>query len=108
MPYNILSSVWTDKPNHPRTCLHNLHQLETFVHIFTRGKKTLKHQYFEVIVHVAINSTHYLKKNALYLIVNVFSTKVLIGDTTFYVSYWRRDYFLRFLLETDNPNHAKV
>ena len=23
--------------------------------------------------------------------VNVFSTKVLIGDTIFYVSYWRRD-----------------
>ena len=31
------------------------------------------------------------KKNALYLSVNVFSTKVLIGDTIFYVSYWRRD-----------------
>ena len=26
------------------------------------------------------------KKNALYLSVNVFSTKVLIGDTIFYVS----------------------
>ena len=26
----------------------------------------------------------------MYLSVNVFSTKVLIGDT-FYVSYWRRD-----------------
>ena len=32
------------------------------------------------------------KKNALYLSVNVFSTKVLIGDTIFYVSYWRRDH----------------
>ena len=31
------------------------------------------------------------KKNALYLSVNVFSTKVLIGDTMFYVSSWRRD-----------------
>ena len=31
------------------------------------------------------------KQNALYLSVNVFSTKVLIGDTIFYVSYWRRD-----------------
>ena len=31
------------------------------------------------------------KKNALYLSVNVFSTKVLIGDTIFYVSNWRRD-----------------
>ena len=30
-------------------------------------------------------------KNALYLSVNVFSTKVLIGDTIFYVSNWRRD-----------------
>ena len=31
------------------------------------------------------------KKIALYLSVNVFSTKVLIGDTTFYVSNWRRN-----------------
>ena len=31
------------------------------------------------------------KKNELYLSVNIFSTKVLIGDTIFYVSYWRRD-----------------
>ena len=31
------------------------------------------------------------KKQALYLSVNVFSTKVLIGDTIFYVSNWRRD-----------------
>ena len=31
------------------------------------------------------------KKNALYLRVNVFSAKVLIGDTIFYVSNWRRD-----------------
>ena len=31
------------------------------------------------------------KKNVLYLRVNLFSTKVLIGDTIFYVSYWRRD-----------------
>ena len=31
------------------------------------------------------------KKNALYLSVNVFSRKVLFGDTIFYVSNWRRD-----------------
>ena len=31
------------------------------------------------------------KKKALYLSVNVFSTKVLIGDTIFYDSNWRRD-----------------
>ena len=31
------------------------------------------------------------KKNALYVSVNVFSTKVLTGDTIFYVSNWRRD-----------------
>ena len=31
------------------------------------------------------------KKKALYLSVNVFSSKVLIGDTIFYVSNWRRD-----------------
>ena len=29
------------------------------------------------------------KKNALYLSVNVFGTKVLIGETIFYVSNWR-------------------
>ena len=32
-----------------------------------------------------------LKKNALYLGVNAFRTEVLIGDTIFYVSNWRRD-----------------
>ena len=31
------------------------------------------------------------KKKALSLIANVFSTKVLIGDTIFYVCNWRRD-----------------
>ena len=31
------------------------------------------------------------KKNALHLSVNVFSTNVLIGDTIFYVSNWKRD-----------------
>ena len=31
------------------------------------------------------------KKIALYLSVNVFSTKVLTRDTIFYVSYWRWD-----------------
>ena len=31
------------------------------------------------------------KKKELYLGVNVFSTKVLIGDTIFYVSNWTRD-----------------
>ena len=31
------------------------------------------------------------KNKAPYLSVNVFSTKVLIGDTISYVSYWRRD-----------------
>ena len=31
------------------------------------------------------------QKKALYLSVNVFSTKVLTGNTIFYVSYWRRD-----------------
>ena len=34
---------------------------------------------------------HPPKKNALYLTVNLFSTKVLIGDTIFYVYYWRQD-----------------
>ena len=31
------------------------------------------------------------KKKALYLSVNVFSMKVLIRDTIFYISNWRRD-----------------
>ena len=35
--------------------------------------------------------------------VNVFSMKVLIGDTIFYVSYWRRDPHLR-----GHSSHAKV
>ena len=34
-------------------------------------------------------------KNALYVSVNIFSAKVLIGDTIFYVSYWRRVVILR-------------
>ena len=33
-----------------------------------------------------------MQKNAVYLSVNVFSTKVLIGDSIFYISYWRRDH----------------
>ena len=44
-----------------------------------------------------------VKKNALYLSVNIFSTKVLIGDTIFYVSYWRRVVIFR-----GHPSHAKV
>ena len=32
-----------------------------------------------------------IKKSALYLSVNVFSTELLIGDNIFYVPYWRRD-----------------
>jgi len=35
------------------------------------------------------------KIKALYLSVNVFSTKVLIGDTIFNISYWRRGIILR-------------
>ena len=31
------------------------------------------------------------EEKALYLSVNLISTKVLIWDTIFYVSYWRRD-----------------
>ena len=34
----------------------------------------------------SLNDYKKIKKNALYLSVNVFSTKVLIGDTIFYVS----------------------
>ena len=46
-------------------------------------------------------STNLEKKNALYLSVNVFSTKVLIGDTIFYVPYGRRDpHFYAFILAT--------
>ena len=43
------------------------------------------------------------KKNALYLSVNVFSTKVLIRDTMFYISNWRQDRHF-----TGHPSHAKV
>ena len=38
-----------------------------------------------------INVCKNLSKKALYLSVNVFSTKVLTGDTIFHVSYWRWD-----------------
>ena len=37
------------------------------------------------------NSNLWDEKKALYLSINVFSTKELIGDTIFYISYWRRD-----------------
>ena len=43
--------------------------------------------------------------NVVYLSVNVFSTKVLIGDTNFYVFYWRRDYHFRWSSDT---SYAKV
>ena len=39
-------------------------------------------------------------KKALYLSVNVFSMKVLIGDTIFYVSYWRRDHHFTWSSES--------
>ena len=42
-------------------------------------------------VKVLIVISDYLAKNALHLSVNVSSTKVLIRDNIFYVSYWRRD-----------------
>ena len=42
-------------------------------------------------VKVLIVINDYLAKNALHLSVNVSSTKVLIRDSIFYVSYWRRD-----------------
>ena len=44
-----------------------------------------------------------LLKNALYSSVNIFSTKVPIEDTIFYVSYWRRIVILR-----GHRSHAKV
>ena len=39
------------------------------------------------------------QKNALYMSVNVFSTKVPIGDTMFYFSNWRRDRHLTWSSE---------
>ena len=45
-------------------------------------------------------STMYNLKNALYLRVNVFSMKALIGDTIFQdISYWRRDHHFMWLSE---------
>ena len=43
-------------------------------------------------------------KMHFYLSVNVFSTKVLIGDTIFYVFNWRRDRHFTY----GHPSHAKV
>ena len=45
-----------------------------------------------------------IKYDALYLSVNVFSTKALIGDTIFYVSYWRRG----TAILPGHPSYAKV
>ena len=46
----------------------------------------------ELLVYILQHQqTQKLKKCTFYLSVNVFSTKVLIGDTIFYVSNWRRD-----------------
>ena len=47
----------------------------------------------ELLVYILqhINRRKSLKKCTFYLSVNVFSTKVLIGDTIFYVSNWTRD-----------------
>ena len=56
--------------------------------------KKVRHVFHQII---------YRKKKHFYLSVNVFSTKVLIGDTIFYVSNWRRDAILR-----GHPSHAKV
>ena len=39
------------------------------------------------------------EEKALYLSVNLISTKVLIGDTIFYVSYWRRDRYFTWSSE---------
>ena len=45
-------------------------------------------------------STMYDLKNALYLSFNVFSSKVLIGDTIFQdISYWRQDHHFMWLSE---------
>ena len=39
----------------------------------------------------SFSDTYYVWAACVYLSVNVFSTKVLTGDTIFYVSLWRRD-----------------
>ena len=46
------------------------------------------------------------KNKALYLSDNVFSAKVLIGDTIFYVSNWRQEGGTAIL--RGHPSHAKV
>ena len=40
---------------------------------------------------LSTNPIHAVQKTTTALSVNVFSSKVLIGDTIFYVCYWRRD-----------------
>ena len=40
-----------------------------------------------------------MEKKALYLSVSVFSPKVVIGDTMFYVSNWRRDRYFTWSSE---------
>ena len=50
------------------------------------GILLIKHCYFHYF-----NIERWLDKNALYLSINVFSAKVLFGDTIIYVSNWRCD-----------------
>ena len=42
------------------------------------------------------------KKNALYLIFNVFSTKVLYGDTVFYAKFMQRNCLMKFKKENED------
>ena len=59
-----------------------------------------KENYFHVFLHIKLKKK---KKNALYLNVHVFSTKVLIGDTIFTSPAGDGTAILR-----GHPNHAKM
>ena len=54
-------------------------------------KQAKPHGRLKVAFKVCNCTNKVYNKNAPYLTVNVFSTKVLIGDTVFYVSYRRQD-----------------
>ena len=81
------------------TCLHQNLPCDTLT--VTRNVN------FTLSLFIEINSVSFIRnyylKNALYLSVNVFSTKVLIGDTIFTSPTGDRTVILR-----GHPSHAKV
>ncbi len=43
-----------------QTCLHDLYDLNEFVHVFPGSHEAFEHEPLEVLVHVTVHSTHHL------------------------------------------------